>query len=130
MADEHVRLRDVIDQELRAHCMTLGEPELLGQQLVQQGARHAVSTLLANGCSSAFARGMLDSLRRNAEIIAEVAESKGFSRLFDAESNELGTRAWTLDQRAGELEYSSWQPADAFYSKTFSHEQSRAGEAQ
>lgn len=71
-------------EELRAHLMTLDEPSLLGQQLVQQGAIHALSTLLANGGSATIARGMLDSLQRNMEVVAAVAQAKGFNRLFDA----------------------------------------------
>lgn len=51
--------------------------ELVAQSLVQQGAVHAVSFLLQNGCNEETATQMLASLRTNAQHIREEADRRG-----------------------------------------------------
>ncbi len=65
-----------------ANLQGMDEAGLLGQQLVQQGAIHAVTFLLANGCSEALAIEMLASLRKNMETVCQIAAAKGYTRLF------------------------------------------------
>lgn len=55
---------------------------LVAQDLVQQGAVHAVSYLLQQGCSEAVAVEMLASLRENARLIREEAQRRGKPSLF------------------------------------------------
>ena len=55
---------------------------LVAQDLVQQGAVHAVSYLLQNGCSEAVAAEMLASLRENARLIRDEAQRRGKPSLF------------------------------------------------
>ncbi|MFP3637618.1 hypothetical protein [Paraburkholderia sp. SIMBA_054] len=52
------------------------------QDLVQQGAVHAVSFLLQNGCNEQTATQMLASLRENSRHIREEASRRG-SPLFE-----------------------------------------------
>nr|MBL8454894.1 hypothetical protein [Zoogloeaceae bacterium] len=61
----------------------LPDEMLLAQDLVQQGAIHAVSYLLANGCAEQTAADMLASLRANARLICEEAIRRGKPALFD-----------------------------------------------
>jgi hypothetical protein len=72
-------LRDTLDG--------MDEPELMAQQIVQQGAVHALETLLTHGCAVQTVHDMLASLRSNMLVIEAVARAKGFARLF-AESDE------------------------------------------
>lgn len=58
------------------------EEELIAQSLVQQGAVHAVSFLLQNGCNEETATQMLASLRANAQHIREEAARRGMN-LFE-----------------------------------------------
>lgn len=69
--------------DLPAFLETLDETELIGQQLVQQGAIHAVQFLLQHGCDPAIAGAMLASLQNCMAQVTEVAERKGFRKLFD-----------------------------------------------
>jgi len=55
---------------------------LVAQDLVQQGAVHAISYLLQNGCTEDTATQMLASLRENARLIREEAARRG-SSLFE-----------------------------------------------
>jgi hypothetical protein len=73
---------------LRAVLEPMDEPELLAQQIVQQGATHALETLVAHGCTEQAAQDMLASLRSNMLVIEAVAQDKGFTRLF-AEGEEV-----------------------------------------
>ncbi|WP_244118692.1 hypothetical protein [Burkholderia gladioli] len=61
------KLRDMPDQLL------------IAQDLVQQGAVHAVSYLLKHGCTEELATQMLASLRQNTAQIREEAERRGTS---------------------------------------------------
>jgi hypothetical protein len=67
---------------LRTTLEAMDEPELVAQQIVQQGAMHALTTLLAHGCFEQTAQDMLASLRSNMLVIEAVARDKGFARLF------------------------------------------------
>lgn len=68
--------------ELRALLESMNEAELLGQQISQQGAIHVLEFMLVNGCSGELAVKILASLRANMETVVEVAQRKGFNRLF------------------------------------------------
>jgi hypothetical protein len=59
------------------------EPELRAQEITQQGAVHAVSTLLNTGCTEARARDMLDSLLTYGKIIREALVRRGVAPLFE-----------------------------------------------
>ncbi len=65
-------------KELRA----MADEQLLAQQFVQQGAVHALSTLLKIGCTESNAVDMLASLRQNAQQIRNEAERRGKPNLF------------------------------------------------
>lgn len=67
---------------LLAHLCSLTEAELMAQQLTQQGAIHAITYLLTNGCTEDLAIRLVASLRENMETVAQVAVAKGFTRLF------------------------------------------------
>lgn len=70
-------------EQLLERLRAMNEGELAGQQISQQGAIHAVTFLLANGCTEALAIEMPASLRKCMETVAAVAEEKGYQRLFD-----------------------------------------------
>ena len=78
---------------LRATLEPMGEAELAAQQITQQGAIHALETLLAHGCTVQTANDMLASLRSNMLVIEAVAREKGFAALFadDDAAGVLGT---------------------------------------
>lgn len=63
----------------------LDDGQLIGQELVQQGAVHAVSFLLAHGCTKDVANDMLESLRGNAAAIRAEIDLRGASPLFKAD---------------------------------------------
>ena len=67
----------------RARIADMPDEVLLAQTLVQQGAVHAVSWLLANGCTEDTAADILASLRENARLIREEARRRGKPELFD-----------------------------------------------
>ena len=82
MADIHT----LPDQgALIAELRAMEDSHLLGQNLVQQGAIHAVSFLLANGCNEETATEMLASLRSNAQAIRTEAARRGKLELFPAD---------------------------------------------
>lgn len=60
----------------------MDDSQLMAQDLVQQGAIHAVSFLLSNGCTEAAATEMLASLRANAAAVREEARRRGKPDLF------------------------------------------------
>lgn len=68
--------------DLPAQLQAMGDSQLMAQDLVQQGAIHAVSFLLANGCSEATATEMLASLRSNAAAVRAEARRRGKPDLF------------------------------------------------
>lgn len=60
----------------------MADEELIAQDLVQQGAIHAVSYMLSNGCTEDIATMMLKSLRENATMIREEAVRRGKPSIF------------------------------------------------
>lgn len=60
----------------------MDKSQVLAQELVQQGAIHAISTLLAHGCTKATARAMQDSLRTQAGLIRSEIERRDTVPLF------------------------------------------------
>ena len=69
--------------DLRPFLESLDEGGLIGQQLSQQGAIHVLTYLLTNGCTEDLVIAMLASLRQHMEEIVQVAEAKGYTRVFD-----------------------------------------------
>jgi hypothetical protein len=69
-------------EDLRTTLMAMDQPELMAQQITQQGAMHALETLLMHGCTERTANDMLASLRSNMLVIEAVARDKGFTPLF------------------------------------------------
>lgn len=67
----------------------MDEAQLLAQDLVQQGAVHAISFLLSNGCNEETATAMLASLRENARLIREEAQRRGKPSLFADDQMEF-----------------------------------------
>lgn len=65
-----------------AELRTMDDSHLVAQDFVQQGAIHALSFLLANGCDEETAGQMLKSLRDNANAIRVEAQRRGKSELF------------------------------------------------
>lgn len=68
--------------ELAAELRKMPDEGLIAQSFVQQGAVHAVSWLLANGCTEERAAEMLASLRVNAKLIRAEALRRGKPDLF------------------------------------------------
>ena len=86
-----VAIEDVACSEsLRAALMTMDEPEMMAQQIVQRGAMHALTTLQSHGCSAQAVQDMLASLRSNMQVIEAVAREKGFKRLFEEPNEKEG----------------------------------------
>lgn len=67
---------------MREMLQQMDETELLAQQLTQQGAIHVLTFLLTNGCTEALAIELVASLRQHMETVVQVAEAKGYTRLF------------------------------------------------
>ena len=67
----------------------MDDAQLMAQDLVQQGAVHAVSWLLANGCTEDNAAAMLASLRTNAAAIRAEARRRGKPDLFAEDQTEF-----------------------------------------
>lgn len=80
----HIDNEGVVSPEaFRAEIRAMPDAQLMAQDLVQQGAVHAVSFLLNHGCSEQAAIDMLASLRENARLIREEAARRGRPRLFE-----------------------------------------------
>ncbi|MCD6674870.1 MAG: hypothetical protein LT106_18710 [Burkholderiaceae bacterium] len=71
--------------DIAAQLRDLDDQQLIAQELVQQGAVHAVSFLLAHGCTKAVAEDMLESLRGNAAAIRAEIGRRGESPLFKSD---------------------------------------------
>lgn len=69
--------------DFKAGIPAMADEELLAQDLVQQGAIHAVSFLLTNGCNEETATMMLKSLRENAALLRAEADRRGKPSLFE-----------------------------------------------
>lgn len=65
------------------------DEELIAQDLVQQGAIHAISFLMQQGCTVDAASQMLESLRKNAQYIRDEATRRG-KPLFEADQISAG----------------------------------------
>lgn len=63
--------------------------QLMAQQLVQQGAVHALSTLLKVGCTESNVADMLASLRKNAQEIRKESARRGRPNLFESDQTAL-----------------------------------------
>lgn len=68
--------------KFRAEIQSMSDQQLIAQDLVQQGAVHAVSFLLKHGCTKHTARAMLESLQENARLVRDEAARRGRSALF------------------------------------------------
>jgi len=65
-----------------AQYRDMPEEVLIAQNLVQQGAIHAISSLLQYGCTEETALKMLESLKTNAQDIRAEAKRRG-SNIFE-----------------------------------------------
>jgi len=61
----------------------MDDAQLLAQHLVQQGGIHAISYLLKIGCDEENAMAMLESLRKNAELLRRESELRGQNNPFE-----------------------------------------------
>lgn len=73
---------------MRKLLRDMGEAELQAQTFVQQGAIHAVSFLLANGCDADTASQMLASMRQSSQLIRDEANRRGLKDLFPVDQIE------------------------------------------
>ena len=71
------------DAQIREMLKSLDDSELMAQELVQQGAVNAISTLLELGCNTRKAMQMVDNLRCLAQFIREEAKRRGKTALFE-----------------------------------------------
>lgn len=76
---------DMRPGDFAVHLRSLEHEQLVGQELVQQGAIHAVSFLLANGCTKDVATDMLKSLLSSADAIRAEIERRGEAPLFESD---------------------------------------------
>ena len=72
----------------KQHLASMDDTQLIAQDLTQQGAIHAVATLITWGPNVANAHKMLDELRRNAQLIREEAARRGREALFPVDQVE------------------------------------------
>lgn len=71
--------------EFREQIGAVPDEQLIAQNLVQQGAVHAVSFLIREGCTEATATAMLASLRETAELLRQEAVRRGIPQLFECD---------------------------------------------
>jgi hypothetical protein len=72
-------------QAVQAALSEMDDGHLTAQSLVQQGAIHAVSFLLANGCNEESATQMLHSLRDSAAAVRKEVARRGMHEPFPAD---------------------------------------------
>lgn len=65
------------------------EGQLVGQELLQQGAIHVISTLLNIGCTEENAHAILASLRENTDRVRNEIERRGKVSLFKEDQNNV-----------------------------------------
>ncbi|MDP4076197.1 hypothetical protein [Acidovorax sp. A1169] len=82
MADIEL-LADASAFEAEIRAMPNGQ--LQAQMLVQQGSIHAISFLLAHGCTEEIAQDMLVDLRLNAGALRDEAKRRGMPELFEVD---------------------------------------------
>jgi hypothetical protein len=70
-------------EKMREYLSGLDEGQLRAQEIMQQGAIHAISTLLKHGCTENTALEMLASLRNNASLMRNECEKRGLNPVFD-----------------------------------------------
>lgn len=63
----------------------LDEAHLIAQEITQQGAIHAISALLAAGCTESNAAAMLRCLRQGASAIRDECRRRGANPLFETD---------------------------------------------
>lgn len=68
---------------LEAGLALMADEELIAQDLVQQGAIHAISFLMTKGCNEETASQMLKSLRENSQLLRVEAGRRGSPSLFE-----------------------------------------------
>lgn len=88
MAEIH-NLKDATVESASAAFAKLDIPELHAQEITQQGAIHAIATLLQAGCTEANAMEMLVSLRANAELIRQEFGRRGVDPIFDQDQTQF-----------------------------------------
>lgn len=69
-------------EEFIRELRTMDDSQLVAQQLIQQGAVHAVAWLLRHGPNEQTATSMLASLRENMGLVREEANRRGLVNLF------------------------------------------------
>lgn len=72
-------------QDFKSQLKEMPVEVLQGQSLVQQGAIHALSTLMQIGCTEANATAILASLRENSRLIREETARRGRPELFETD---------------------------------------------
>ena len=78
-------IEEMSSEGMRAYAeqlQAMPDEQLIAQELVQQGAVHALSHLLKLGCTEATVQAMLASLRENAQRIRDEASRRGKPSLF------------------------------------------------
>ena len=63
----------------------LADDALVAQQIVQQGAIHAISSLISMGCTEENAISMLADLRKQMGHIRTESIRRGITQLFDTD---------------------------------------------
>lgn len=76
-------------EAFKATIESMPDEVLLAQDLVQQGAIHAVSWLLQTGCTRVTAAQMLDALQENAWTLRMEAVRRGKPSLFERNQTVL-----------------------------------------
>lgn len=73
---------NITPEQKRQQLASLEYHDLLAQDLVQQGAVHALSTLLTIGCDEQNAIEMMASLRFSAQLIRDEFNKRGLKPAF------------------------------------------------
>lgn len=75
-------LGETTHANFREQIRRMEDVQLVAQDLVQQGAIHAMSFLLKRGATEETAGNILASLRENARLVREEAERRGKLKLL------------------------------------------------
>lgn len=75
-ADEYPNLAAGLEHQ-KTRLKTMIDGELIGQELVQKGAMHAVQTLLRIGVTEENAKAMLESLSQYGQVISAECRRRG-----------------------------------------------------
>lgn len=79
----------ISEQERKEIFKKLDDCDLVAQDLVQQGAIHALSTLLKAGVNEMNAAEMLNGLRINAGLIRAEFERRGHEPIFSKDQTNF-----------------------------------------